>query len=299
MAQGLNARRAAANRDYHEFIFRVSEGDTITFPIMTTTTYRKSGTLYWGDGTSIGYFSTSSYTHTYEAAGDYSVIIRADVGTIDAEPFKWSFRTANCPISVWLGKSVVTITNSAAFCDCNNMTYFRADGLISIPSDFLPGMAAVYNSTTKQLEGRLGGTIFLPEITTIPLNGFRCYGVDNIILPKCYLVGNASFFSSASNITLADYVILDTANIIDFGSYAFNSVITDISTISFPSFSSTARYRFGIGLFAADFRPITVYLQQGCIYAGILGGGIIPEGVVGSSGELKYVFPEGSTIIYK
>lgn len=123
---GLNYNKYNSIKTSKSFIFDVSVTDTFSLPLELTGTYNFK--VYWGDGSysTITAYNQAEVTHTYSAAGNYTVIINGTlIGWCSNNT--WTHRTNITNIKQW---GTVRMGNSGGyFRGCSNLTITATDVL--------------------------------------------------------------------------------------------------------------------------------------------------------------------------
>ena len=120
-----------------------ADGETITLPLVDDAAYTYDFTVDWGDGSPISEitsFDDADKTHTYEAAGDYNLVIE---GTLEA----WSFNNAGDKDKILSVENFGDLgyTNlSGAFQGCTNLEDFKG-GVTSDVTD----MSSMFEGATS------------------------------------------------------------------------------------------------------------------------------------------------------
>ena len=120
-----------------------ADGETITLPLVDDAAYTYDFTVDWGDGSPISEitsFDDADKTHTYEAAGDYNLVIE---GTLEA----WSFNNAGDKDKILSVENFGDLgyTNlSGAFHGCTNLEDFKG-GVTSDVTD----MSSMFEGATN------------------------------------------------------------------------------------------------------------------------------------------------------
>lgn len=149
----------------YSFIFKytVGEGEELTVPALTYSA-AFTGQIYWGDGSSGDYTSTLAYSHTYESAGDYRVVITAPITVIDI-----SNSTIGLFYNVTNLREVVLSDDLTEIGDGNYGAFQGCTALTSVK----------FGSSLRVIRGNafygtaLAGTLTLPEnLTEMGLRAF-------------------------------------------------------------------------------------------------------------------------------
>lgn len=183
-------------------------GQSITLPLVSGYTY--NAFIDWGDGSptsTVTTFNDPDITHTYVAAGDYTVTI---TGVMEAWSFNYSGDNNKIIEVVNLGSLGWKNLNSA-FAGCGNLLAF-AGGVTTSVTD----MSWMFSDNFN--------------LTSLNLSSFNTASVTNM----------TGMFFNTTNLTSLDLSNFDTANVTDMNNmFYYSSSLTSLDLSSFNTASVT------------------------------------------------------------
>lgn len=155
------------------------DGETFLLPKMDTSA--KSGLIYWGDGTSESYNSNTVYNHTYEKAGEYKIVITANIITIFGNAFSGDTGSVSKDkiLEVSIPDTTVTIGYEPAYTAGTGGAFRSCTKLKTVK--FGRNILNIYDGSFAFCSSLIG-TLELNNITHLGDSAFRDTQLSKVIL---------------------------------------------------------------------------------------------------------------------